>query len=328
MTISRKKEWQYRESLSAGDLNAEFNNIIENLTPANMDDCSSNAALMQANTQPTEGSLPTTLTGEVERLRYAIKEIKGAAQWYTTPAIGLGINSGLQNVTCNLITSNYGLISVNNEGANINATNCDASSVNVTLTNLTITNIVSDVTISGNIIVEGEGTHAISNGFASEVFAENERVVTTDGSDPSYQGVVFSAAVAETNANNTSTGLNLVNGSATLTTTGRPVFIMLQGDGANEARFFTSASDPDKNNYCRIFLYRDTTKIVDHVVFGFADEEAGTTHFMEIPASSFKHIDMPPAGTYTYQVQLLPVNHSTGTEYVYANRLRLVAYEL
>ena len=36
MTIQRAKDWEAGEILKAGDLNAEFNNIINNLTPTNI----------------------------------------------------------------------------------------------------------------------------------------------------------------------------------------------------------------------------------------------------------------------------------------------------
>lgn len=57
------------------------------LTPSVIDDYSTNAAQMQTNTDPGEvssESLATTLAGEVERLRFVLKEMKGTAQWYVS----------------------------------------------------------------------------------------------------------------------------------------------------------------------------------------------------------------------------------------------------
>lgn len=54
-----------------------------------MDDYSSSVAQMQTTTDPGEvgtESQPTTLAGELERVRFAIKDAKGTAQWYETPA--------------------------------------------------------------------------------------------------------------------------------------------------------------------------------------------------------------------------------------------------
>ena len=66
--------------------NGEFDNIITNMTPSGVDDASSNATAMQTVENPggvgTE-SLPTSLLGELRRLRYMIKAVTGEAQWYS-----------------------------------------------------------------------------------------------------------------------------------------------------------------------------------------------------------------------------------------------------
>lgn len=56
-----------------------------------MDDYSSSVAQMQTTTDPGEvssESQATTLAGELERLRFLLKEITGEAQWYVTPTAG------------------------------------------------------------------------------------------------------------------------------------------------------------------------------------------------------------------------------------------------
>lgn len=93
-TFNRIKNWT-TEVLSNTDLNAEIDNILNNLTPAGMDDYSSNAAAMRLSTDPGESgseSLATSLAGEIERLRFAIKEMKGSDvdYWYETAASSLG----------------------------------------------------------------------------------------------------------------------------------------------------------------------------------------------------------------------------------------------
>jgi hypothetical protein len=57
-----------------------------------LDDYSANAAGMQVQTDPGESgteSLPTSLAGELERLRYAIAEAKGTSYWYQTAVTNL-----------------------------------------------------------------------------------------------------------------------------------------------------------------------------------------------------------------------------------------------
>src|SRR5574343_1047178 len=81
-------------SLTAANYNAEFQNVYLNVgKPENVDDFSENVAEMQIQTDPGEiGSenQPTSLSGELERIRFAIKEVKQkidptVTYWYQTP---------------------------------------------------------------------------------------------------------------------------------------------------------------------------------------------------------------------------------------------------
>jgi hypothetical protein len=90
--LARVKNW-VAETLSSADLNAEIDNILNNLNGSKVEDYSANTTEMQTTTDPGEvssESLATTLNGELERLRFVLKEIKGdVAQWYTTGATSL-----------------------------------------------------------------------------------------------------------------------------------------------------------------------------------------------------------------------------------------------
>lgn len=90
--LARVKNW-VAETLSSADLNAEIDNILNNLDGSKVEDYSANTTEMQTTTDPGEvssESLATTLNGELERLRFVLKEIKGdVAQWYTTGATSL-----------------------------------------------------------------------------------------------------------------------------------------------------------------------------------------------------------------------------------------------
>lgn len=84
-TFARIKAWINGEVLTHTDLNAEFTNILDNLTPAGVDDASTNLAAMQTTTDPfpaSSESLPTSAAGEIERIRYQIKTQFGLSQWY------------------------------------------------------------------------------------------------------------------------------------------------------------------------------------------------------------------------------------------------------
>lgn len=91
-TFSRLKNWT-TEVLSNTDLNAEIDNILDNLTPSGVDDYSANSSQMRQTTDPGEAgseSLATSLSGELERLRFVIKEMKGnVTYWYSTAGSSL-----------------------------------------------------------------------------------------------------------------------------------------------------------------------------------------------------------------------------------------------
>lgn len=78
-------------TLTAAIYNADHQSHIDNQTAQMTDDYSVDTPQMRSTADPGEvgtESRPTTLAGELERLRFAIKEITGEAQWYVTPALG------------------------------------------------------------------------------------------------------------------------------------------------------------------------------------------------------------------------------------------------
>jgi len=86
--FNRVKNWISEKFLS-DDINAEFNNLFDNLTPAGVDDASETLADMQETTDPGEvgtESLATSTEGELQRLRFMLAEITGKSEWYETPS--------------------------------------------------------------------------------------------------------------------------------------------------------------------------------------------------------------------------------------------------
>lgn len=82
--------------LTAAIYNADHQNHIDNGVPAQLDDYSVSTTQMRSTTDPGESgseSLATTLAGEIERIRFAIKECKGTTYWYETPASNLAASS-------------------------------------------------------------------------------------------------------------------------------------------------------------------------------------------------------------------------------------------
>lgn len=93
-TFDRVHVWDSLEVLTNEALNEEFDNILENLTPSGVDDYSVNTTQMRLTTDPGEPgseSLADSLAGEIERLRFVVKEMKGSGvtQWYETAGASL-----------------------------------------------------------------------------------------------------------------------------------------------------------------------------------------------------------------------------------------------
>ena len=75
--------------LTASIYNADHQNHVDNMTPDGVDDASADLAAFRETADPGEAgteSLPTSLRGELLRLRKLIAEISGKAQWYESPA--------------------------------------------------------------------------------------------------------------------------------------------------------------------------------------------------------------------------------------------------
>jgi hypothetical protein len=80
------------DTILADHYNTANNEHINNNIPESIDDYSSSVVEMQGTTDPYPAgveSQPTTLDGELERIRYVIKQITGESQWYIDPLTDL-----------------------------------------------------------------------------------------------------------------------------------------------------------------------------------------------------------------------------------------------
>ena len=78
--------------LTASNYNAEHDNHITNHTPTGLDDYSVSVAQSNIQTDPgatSSESLPSSLAGELERIRYVISRIVGQSLWRDVPATSL-----------------------------------------------------------------------------------------------------------------------------------------------------------------------------------------------------------------------------------------------
>ncbi len=99
--FSRLKTWIASEVVTTTDLNAEFDNIIDNFDPDKINDLSADTTAFQVTKDPGEVGtevLPVNMKEEEQMQRTLIKEITGEAQWYVSPANDLkALNSTIQD---------------------------------------------------------------------------------------------------------------------------------------------------------------------------------------------------------------------------------------
>lgn len=148
------------------------------------------------------------------------------------------------------------------------------------------------------------------------------RTTTTDGTDPGSGGVSISSVNASYE-NTTTSDTDIA--TTTITTTGRPVLLLLQSTSAPSIGHVRSArTSAGVNTFSRVSFYRDSTAIGVQE-FGFSvSGSSGVTPYIEIPTSAFLMIDTPIAGTYTYKAS---GRLFTGNELLIEN-VKLLAIEL
>lgn len=155
---SRLKVWIAGETLTAADQNAEFDNVIANFEPDKLDDYSANVAQMQSTADPGEvgsESLATSTAGELERLRFAIAEVKGTDEWYESPS------TNLASIVSSSAASENRIVSAATRGSSnqplflspdgtLNEATIYATATNLAVSiNNSLVTFVSDITLTG-----------------------------------------------------------------------------------------------------------------------------------------------------------------------------------
>src|SRR5882672_2990616 len=97
------RSWNTGDQFTAADATTSFVTVGQtNMIPTCMDGDSVNVAGMQTVVDPYPGaveSLPSNLKGEIERLRFALKQGFGWAQWYTHTGNALTASGSLYSLT-------------------------------------------------------------------------------------------------------------------------------------------------------------------------------------------------------------------------------------
>ncbi len=138
-TCSIFRSWNVGDQLTPSDLTTSYITVGQtNMIPTCMDGTSGNVVAMQSVVDPypagTE-SLPTTLKGEIERLRFTLKQGFGWSQWYA--------HNG------NTLTASGSLYSLTGIWNNVAVTFPGAVKLNITDTNSAAASLLLDLQVGG-----------------------------------------------------------------------------------------------------------------------------------------------------------------------------------
>jgi len=113
-------------------------------------------------------------------------------------------------------------------------------------------------------------------------------------------GDLVQSASSEAFSQSVTTEVAVTGLSLSLTTSGRPVHLFLSSDPN-----YTSKIDVSKSGnqaICAFSLYRDAIRIADFDLETFANSNTGVIR-VGVPVGSINHMDVTPAGTYTYSIK-------------------------
>lgn len=153
---------------------------------------------------------------------------------------------------------------------------------------------------SGNM---GASTIAVANG------------ITRPNLAPVGQQISSSCGVFSTTSTAAVTNL-----SVTITTSGRPVMLMLQSDGTGNNSTIGSSKSASGQTSFVLNLNRGLTEVATYQI---NTDNIGSSN-VATTGPSISHLDTPSAGTYTYTVSVGAISSDT----VNVNYMVLVAYEL
>lgn len=215
-TFNRVKNWT-TEVLTNSDLNAEIDNILNNLGPAGVDDYSATATQMKLQTSPgTLGSesLATSLAGELERLRYVIQRVIGSDvdYWYEAPPTSLsdlvasqGSGIPVNRISSGLTTGNSSqLIALRPSGTTASLTLSASTTPFVYYIGGQQYSITANITLTGLSLASGTNNTCSFNALAAsgqqwtKIVGQYGTSIPVDGMDSGISSLVGKIAGFQT----------------------------------------------------------------------------------------------------------------------------------
>jgi len=192
-------------------------------------------------------------------------------------------------------------------------------------------NIQADA-IDGSLIADDsiDSEHYVAGSIDNEHMAADsiDSAQYVDGSiDPVHLAALGQQLSSSSGAFSTvsATYVDVTNLSVSITTTGRPVMLMLLGTSSNS--FIATGDNTSDDSGGNLFKFlRDSTGICETQYRIVASGGGASTIGSVLPPSCIQHVDIVGAGTYTYKLQ---AKSAAGTpDYIQVNNCKLIAYEL
>lgn len=140
---------------------------------------------------------------------------------------------------------------------------------------------------------------------------------------PALAGGVVVSSSSGNFSNSSGSLVSVTNLSVTITTTGRPVMILLQDDGSGNASSIGASTSSQQTAAMSIEVLRGAS-LVSLQLISQTSPNSGLNG-VQIPSSSFRVLDPVAAGTYTYSIKVQSLTSSMTALVAYC---KLVAYEI
>ena len=179
--------------------------------------------------------------------------------------------------------------------------------------------------ISSTVTVDNSTLQVSSNvlQIKPQGVAQADLALRSTGSTVGAGGVAISSSCGNNFSTTNTSPTQVTNLSVTITTTGRPVQVMVLPDGTSNSNSVIRSQVTSGGQTASMFdIYRGTTQIAE-VAVGMGNLSSLANIF--VPSSSLHTLDIVAAGTYTYTVQIYV---GGGANQAIINNSILVAYEI
>lgn len=185
--------------------------------------------------------------------------------------------------------------------------------------------------IQGSQIAIGTVTGGISGSgnLAQQTVTQSNLQLRGSGAQSVLPGNIAVSSAITFSTTSFDTWTNATGAYVTIQTTGRPVFVGLISGGTaytNTAYLFGENVGPNADGYDAVFQFARTgTSSASIGQVSLRGDSSATGESLFVPVSCLHHVDIVPAGTYTYQLQM---TNDAASSIAGCQNAIVVAYEI